>query len=103
MSETTPSSSSIWEAVASSVLSVHYGCYALRCPSSCTELNSLSQRQLGGEIDRIRLAAHVALPAITPALAAAAGIVFRHQKRRRSPRRWCRCSRSQSRSHFRRH
>ncbi len=48
-----------------------------RCaPLACAELNTLRKRQLAGEIDRVRLAAHVALPAIAAALAAAAGIFF---------------------------
>src|SRR5437763_16787857 len=41
-----------------------------------TELNSLRQRQLTRKVDRVGLAAHVILPAIAPALAAAAGIFF---------------------------
>ena len=40
-----------------------------------SELNSLRQRQLAGEIDRVGLASH-ALPAIAAALAATAGLLF---------------------------
>ena len=45
-------------------------------PLACAKLNTLRKRQLAGEIDRVRLAAHVALPAIASAFAAAAGILF---------------------------
>src|SRR5438874_5864123 len=38
------------------------------------KLDSLRQRQLGGKIDRVRLASHVLLPAIASAFAAAAGL-----------------------------
>ena len=41
---------------------------------ACAELNSLRERKLAREINRVRLTAHVALPAIASALAAAAGI-----------------------------
>src|ERR1700730_1766806 len=40
------------------------------------ELDSLRQWQLRGKVDRVGLAAHVILPAITAALATAAGIFF---------------------------
>src|SRR6266550_1077667 len=40
------------------------------------ELNSLSQGQFTGEVNRVGLAPHVALPAIAAALAAAAGLFF---------------------------
>src|SRR5437899_6299896 len=40
------------------------------------ELNSLSQGQFTGEVDRVRLAPHVTLPAIASALASTAGIFF---------------------------
>jgi hypothetical protein len=45
-------------------------------PLACAELNSLRQRKLSRKVDRVRLAAHVALPAIASALAPAAGILF---------------------------
>src|SRR5205807_2612093 len=38
------------------------------------EFNSLCQWKFAGKIDRVRLPAHVHLPRITPALAAAAGL-----------------------------
>src|SRR5438552_18915041 len=41
-----------------------------------TELDSLGQRQLAREIDRVGLAAHVHLPAIAATLAAAPGLLF---------------------------
>ena len=40
------------------------------------ELNSLGQRQFGRKVDRVRLPAHVHLPRIAPALAAAAGFLL---------------------------
>src|SRR5439155_2133938 len=39
-----------------------------------SELDALRQRQLRGKVNRVRLAAHVILPAITATLASAAGI-----------------------------
>src|SRR5438477_9417905 len=50
----------------------------LHCRTSlaCAELNSLRQRKLAREIDRVGLAAHVRLPAIAATLAAAAGLFF---------------------------
>ena len=45
-------------------------------PLAGAELNSLRKRQLARKIHRVRLAPHVALPAIAPAFAAAAGIFF---------------------------
>ena len=50
----------------------------LHCRTSlaCTELNSLRQRKLAREIDRVGLAAHVHLPAIAATLAAAPGLFF---------------------------
>ena|ERR1700704_4262116 len=41
-----------------------------------SELDSLRQREFRGKIDRVRLPAHVLLPAIAPALATAPGLFF---------------------------
>ena len=45
-------------------------------PLACAELDSLRQRKLTREIDRVGLTAHIALPAIAATLATAPGLFF---------------------------
>src|SRR4029078_5841931 len=43
---------------------------------ACAKLNTLRKRQLARKIHGVRLAAHVALPAIAPSFASTAGVLF---------------------------